>query len=340
MKQALLCLLTCCCGLATAHAEDTAATVRCLESEDAITVSIGGQQVLRYNKAVRKSPAGIDAVYRRSGHIHPVYTPAGKELSGDFPADHPHQHALFFPWTNATFEGRDLDFWNQKAETGRISHAKVLRVASGDKFGEFTVELLHEDLTAPDGARAVLRETRTVRVYNQAEPFLFDIRSEQRCASKSPLTVNKFHYGGMAIRGNDQWFSASARDAYAAWQKARKADATTPLPAIEVMRHGFLTSEGEGQYEGNHSRPRWVDMFGPLDGQTCGIAVLCHPQNFRAPQPVRLHPHKPYFCFAPMVLGDFQIEPGQSYVSRYRYVVHSGEPDAAAIDAEWKRFAK
>ena len=106
------------------------------------------------------------------------------------------------------------------------------------------------------------------------------------------------------------------------------------------MKHDFLTSEGKHQHEGNHSRPRWVDMFGPIDGETAGIAVLCHPQNFRAAQPVRLHPHKPYFCYAPMVLGDFQITPGKSYVSRYRYLIHNGEPNVKAIDAQWQRFAQ
>jgi hypothetical protein len=32
------------------------------------------------------------------------------------------------------------------------------------------------------------------------------------------------------------------------------------------------------------------------------------PQNVD-PQPVRLHPGKPYFCFAPTILGEFAIAP-------------------------------
>jgi hypothetical protein len=64
-----------------------------------------------------------------------------------------------------------------------------------------------------------------------------------------------------------------------------------------------------------------------------------HSQNFRAPQPVRLHPGKPYFCFAPMILGDFAIEPGKPYVSRYRYYLHTGEPDQAVNERIWNDYA-
>jgi len=343
MKPVLLLILLLGCCVQNAYPDNRTpqSNVRCLETDEAITVRVGNKTVLRYNKTVQKSPQGIDVVYRRSGYIHPVYTPDGKELTGDFPADHPHQHALFFPWTSATFEGRDIDFWNQKAETARVSHSKVVSIENGDRFGQFVVELLHEDLTAPGGPKPVLREIWTVRVYNTSnETFLFDIRSEQSCVSNSHLTLNKYHYGGMSIRGTDQWFNTSAAAAYKAWEKKRNADPAATPPSIEIMKHDFLTSEGKHQYAGNHSRPRWVDMFGPIDGKTAGIAVLCHPQNFRAAQPVRLHPHKPYFCFAPMVLGDFRITQEKSYVSRYRYLVHNGKPNAKAIDAQWQRFAQ
>ena len=62
--------------------------------------------------------------------------------------------------------------------------------------------------------------------------------------------------------------------------------------------------------------------------------MLDHPANFRSPQPVRLHPNKPYFCFAPMVPGAFEIAPGRPYVSRYRLVLHDGRPDPAAGRAQ------
>ena len=68
-------------------------------------------------------------------------------------------------------------------------------------------------------------------------------------------------------------------------------------------------------------------------------AVICSPKNFRAPQHVRIHPNKPYFCFAPMVEGPFQIAPGKKYVSRYRYLVTSKVANSNQINEQWRRYA-
>lgn len=321
--------------------DDSAKVVRCHESHDSILVTVDGKNVLKYNKATLESPDGIDPVYRRSGHIHPIYTPDGKELTGDFPADHPHQHALFSAWRIVEFEGREISFWDQLSQTGRVSHSKVISTSNGEDAGQFVVELLLEDITDPDRPKPVLIETRTVDIYNRGEDrFVFDVNIAQKCAGPSPVTVTKYHYGGLAIRGNDQWFSNDAQAAYKAFEEKVKTKSETPRPPLEVMKHDFLTSEGKHQYDGNHSRPRWVDLYGPIDGEPAGIAIMCHPNNFRAPQPVRLHPSKPYFCFSPMVESSFEITPAKPFTSRYRFVVHRGEPDSESIDAEWKRFAE
>ena len=67
---------------------------------------------------------------------------------------------------------------------------------------------------------------------------------------------------------------------------------------------------------------------------------MCHPGNFRAPQPVRLHPHKPYFCFAPMQLGDFEITLGRNFASRYRFYAHSGPVNAEESERLWQDYAE
>ena len=100
----------------------------------------------------------------------------------------------------------------------------------------------------------------------------------------------------------------------------------------------FLTSLGGTRETGNHSRADWVQMVGPVDGEPVGITVFSHPQNFRAPQPARLHPQLPYFCFAPMVLGDFQLLPGKPYRMRYRFTVHDGLPDRLAAESHWRDY--
>ena len=60
--------------------------------------------------------------------------------------------------------------------------------------------------------------------------------------------------------------------------------------------------------------------------------MLDHPGNFRAPQPLRIHPDEPYLSVAPPKAGKFAIEPGKPYVSRYRFVVADGAPDKALLE--------
>ncbi len=289
-----------------------------------ILLSVGNQPVLRYRSAVVPAPPGLSDVYRRSGYVHPLYNPAGQEITDDFPPDHPHQHAIFLPWVNTTFEGRAVNFWDQQGNTGRIEHGRTLARQSGPVFAQFRVQLRHLDLTAAGQPKPVLDETWMVQAYNLSRYFLVDLESRQTCSGPSPLTVNKHYYGGLAIRGNRQWFDPQAK--------------RTPRP--EQSGHsGFLTSQGRNRNNGNLTRPRWVDMFGRIDGKFSGVAIMGHPGNFRFPQHVRLHPTKPYFCFAPMVEKAFRIEPGQVYLSRYRYFVHLGQPDVAECERIWRDFA-
>ena len=293
------------------------------ETEAEITVRLSGAShpILGYVKKPTAAAADNESYYSRSGYIHPLSTPSGKVVTGDYAADHPHQHALFFAWTNCTFEGRDINFWDQKSGKARIRFVSAEQKQEGDGFREFVVTHRHEDLSAPDGKpRAVLDETWRVRVWRPVGDYhLIDIVSTQTCASKSPLTINKYHYGGMAIRGTGDWF-------------INEKGAEQP--------GDFFTSEGKTRADGNHSRPNWVDMHGPYpDGSHAGVAIFDHPDNFRFPQFVRLHPSKPYFVFTPQVEEGFEIKPGEPYVSRYRYIVHDGEPDPKLLDRLWNDYA-
>ena len=278
-----------------------------------LLVEVGGRPVLQYNHAVVRCPDQEQPYFDRSGFIHPVFSPSGQVVTDGMPPDHYHQHGIMFPWTNTTFEGRPVDFWNSKSQQGKVEHVKFTATAAGPVFASFTAVLAHVDLTAPGGPKTVLEETWRVRVYNRTDGFLFDLHSSQTCAGESPLQINEYHYGAMAIRGARAWFEPGCGD--------------------------FLTSEGKTRADGNHSRPRWCDIYGQEDGHTSGVTTLCHPDNFRFPQPVRLHPTKPYFCWSPMVLGPLAVEPGTPYVSQYRYYVHDDELDPQVAKHLWHDLA-
>jgi len=281
-----------------------------------LTVRAGDDVVLKYNIAAVPSPIEDKPYYARSGHIHPVYSPQGHIVTGDMCPDHRHQHAIWFAWTNTRFQGRKIDFWNSQAQQGRIEHAEVLKKQSNDGEARFQVRLRHLDVTDEE-PKEVLRETWDVRVRAVEDVYVIDLESRQHCASESPLLIKKYHYGAMGLRAPMAW---NAPDG------------------------DFLTSEGKTRASGNHTRPKWVDSYGPVESegenpQIAGITVMQHPLNFRYPQPARLHPKFSYFCFAPMVLGDFSIEPNEPYVSHFRYVVHDGPIDNELTERLWKDFA-
>lgn len=278
-----------------------------------LTVRIASKPVLTYNCAVVASPNPKEPYYARSGYIHPLVSPSGKVVTDDFNPDHAHQHGIMFAWRKTTCEGRTTNGWDQKAGLGKVEHVKVEGVGGGPVFGFFAVRLHHLDLTAPGGPKPILDEVWRVRVENHSDRFLVDLESTQNCASKSPVTVDEMHYGGLMIRGG------------VSWSKQRNFD--------------YLTSDGKTNKDGNHTRPRWADLSGPIEDGACGVLALDHPSNFRFPQPVRLHPTMPYFCFTPAVLGSFAIEAGKPYVSQYRFVVYDGRIVPKAAERLWTDYA-
>lgn len=295
-------------------AEDSTVTVD--HRPEAVTVRIGEAPVLQYNIGHVEPPADIDPRYGRNGHIHPAWTPSGAVVTEQFPADHAHQSGLYLAYVKTEFEGRTPDFWNLPGGTGRVVSKGVTRAAAGSVFGEFDTVHEHVDQSAP-GSKVALNETWTVRVWNvggtETGHWICDLTSRIECATDSPLRLPEYHYGGMALRGAQEW----------------KPDNVT-----------FVTSEGLDRKAGNHSRPWWCDIAGNVNGTKAGILVATHSGNLRAPEPLRIHPTMPYMVYTPSFLGDWEIVPGAQHVSRYRFVFHDGDLPPETADRLQREFAK
>ena len=100
-----------------------------------------------------------------------------------------------------------------------------------------------------------------------------------------------------------------------------------------------LTSEGRTRASGDGTRARWLRVSGTIGGRPAALVIYGHPGNFRAPQPLRLNPDDPFFCFAPSKLGDWSIAPGQPYVMRYRFAVYDEAPGVPEIERLWNDYA-
>ncbi len=291
--------------------------VQTSRERDRLKVTVNGKVAFYYQAQKSELPRpDIKPVYRRGGYIHPLLSPAGKLITDHYAPNHLHQHGMWFAWTKTEFEGRQPDFWNMGEGKGTVEFVALGANWSGPVFGGFQTQHRFVDLTGPE-PKTTLNETWEVQVFHVgqgAKPFfMFDLVSTQQCATASPLKLPQYHYGGLGFRGNWAWNGKE--------------------------NTFFLTSEGEtNRVKGNETRGRWCHIGGRVDGALAGVAILCHPGNFRAPQPMRLHPTEPFFCYAPSQLGDWEIAPGNAYVSRYRFIVADGPPDKAELERLWSDY--
>lgn len=295
----------------------------------AITPDRAVLPVFTYQMQPGPVPEGTAEGFAHGAHLHPVFSPSGRLLTGNHPSDHPHQRGLWFAWTHTEFAGGAPDFWNMGKDksgklTGEIRFDKLLKHWSGPVHGGFVST--HKWLDHTSGVeKQMLNETWEVIVTHTAglndsagkslpPQFLMDLVSTQTCAGAEPIKLPKYHYGGLGVRGNALW---------------------DPVEQVAM-----LTSNGDDRKKGDATKAKWVWLGGEVDGQTTGITVLIHPDNFRFPQPLRLNPKNPQICVAPSADGDWSIEPGKPYVSRYRLVFSDGKPDAQELERLWVDYAE
>lgn len=278
-----------------------------------LLVSVGGKKVFRYNVAEVQPPADVQPLFARSGYIHPLWSPAGRVVSNDFPANHNHHHGVWMPWSQTEFEGHPINFWEQVRLEGKVECVKASPI-SGSVFAGVSAEHLFSDLKSKEGKKPVLNETWEVRVYSIGTYSVVDFSSTQRCAGSSPLLFKGYRYGGFGFRGAGEWEGKDGCE--------------------------FLTSQGKTRKDGHETASFWCEMHGQVGGELAGVAFLCHPANFRAPQNMRIHDTEPFFNYTPCQDGDFELRPDHSLVSQYRLVVHDGKLGAAECERLWWDYAK
>ncbi len=289
-----------------------------VKGQDGVTMSIDGREVLNYRTDKKRKPRPeISDDILRAGYLHPVRSPSGAIVTGDYPSNHAHHHGVWTPFTKAVFQGRTTDFWNMHSKKGEEQLRAIGRTWAGEVHGGFDAELRMTDLSGPAPIDALI-DRWSVRAYavpGAPKPMhVFDLTTTQTCATNDPLELPQYHYGSFGFRGPEAW---DGKDG------AR-----------------FLTSEGiADRMKGEGTRARWCYLGGKTSAGLSGTAVLGFPDNFRFPMPLRLHPEMPYFSIVPQKLGAFAIEPGKPYVTRYRFVVTDGEPDAKLFDACWNSLA-
>jgi hypothetical protein len=307
--------------LTTGHAAKFAQVTATTDS-GALTIRSGKQSLLRYYFKTVYPPVGIDTNYKRSGFIHPLWTPHGQALTQIQPADHYHHYGIWNPWTHVLFEKDTVDFWNLKDRKGTVRFAGFAATTGGAVFAQF--ETLHEHVAfKKDGKEKVaLRELQTIKVYRPVDGdndyYIADITSQMNCASESPVLLLTYRYGGLGWR------------ATALWNKDNS----------EV-----LTSEGKNRAAADGSTARWCVVQGTLMDDYGGAVMLSYPANYNHPEPLRIWPENSnnrgdmFANFDPTKDKDWLLQPGKTYVLKYRLLVFNGKFDKAKAESAWQYFA-
>ena len=152
--------------------------------------------------------ADIKSVLQRGAYLHPISTPSGKIVTDDYPTNHLHHHGVWWSWTKTRFDEREPDFWNMGDAKGRVEFLSLGDTWSGPVHGGFQSQHRFVDLTAPSPV-TVLTESWEVIAYapspRAGSYWLFDLVSQQQCATASALQLPTYRYGGLGVRGNRAW---------------------------------------------------------------------------------------------------------------------------------------
>jgi hypothetical protein len=310
MKPQLLILSAFSAGLLSA------ADITTEKTGSVVRFAIEGKTICDYQMEPGEVPKGVSETFKHGAHLHPIYSPSGKLVTGDHQSDHPWQRGVWIGWTKTEFGDLHPDFWNMGKDGKIAAEVRFDKLVQLTKNGFISQHVFLDHCHTPD--EKVLNETWEVTVSQKTldgtVTNIIDLTSTQTCATDKPLKLPKYHYGGLGVRGSEQWNAV---------------DAVT-----------MLTSEGHDRKAGDNTKAKWVHLGGVVDGMPTGIAVLIHPSNFRFPQPLRLNPKNPQLCVAPSQDGDWAIEPGKPYVSKYRLLVFDGKPDAKWIEAQWQSYSQ
>ncbi|MEJ7777943.1 MAG: PmoA family protein [Daejeonella sp.] len=287
----------------------------------AITISSGGKNFLQYNYKTMYPPKGVDTAYKRSGFIHPLWSPHGQELTRINAPDHYHHFGLWNPWTHVSFEGDTVDFWNLKSRLGTVRFAGLVSVNKGPVYADFQTRHEHVVFKKDRTEKVAINELQTVRIYQPEENsdyYIADITIQLNCASESPVVLEEYRYGGLGWRATEKW---------------NKDNSET------------LTSGGLNRKAADGSKARWVIVQGSIDQDYAGAVMMSYPANYNHPEPLRIWPESMngrgdvYANFSPTKDKDWPLLPGKDYVLKYRFLVFNGKYSKEKAEAAWQSFA-
>jgi len=288
----------------------------------AVEFAVDGSPVTVYHPGdARPNPSPADD--RPKPYCWPIIGPGGETITRAFPMaqvagesnDHQHHRGLFFDHGDVN----GVDFWTESKETGRIVQRALVILTSGPAMGHLRTD---NDWIAP-GGNTVCEDVRDVRVYRVPTGRLFDF-DIAITAAEGQVKFGDTKEGTLGLRLAD---------------------------SITLTRgHGhILNSAGQKDRETWGKRADWVDYSGPVQGKIVGVTIFDDPRNLRHPTYWHVRDYG-LFAANPFGIHDFEgirdeepgaytLAKGQTLTLRYRFYLHDGPADAAALAALYDQYA-
>lgn len=286
-----------------------------------MTITNGSSNLLRYNYKTIYPPTGVDTVYKRSGFIHPLWSPRGQELTRINAPDHYHHWGLWNPWTEVLFEKDTVDFWNLARKQGTVRFANFISTASGNVFAGFKALHQHVVFKKGGGEKVAINEVQSVKIYQPAPNqnyYIADIIIQLNCATESPVLLLEYRYGGLGIRATKEWDKNNSE---------------------------VITSEGKNRKEADGSTARWCMVQGAVNNDYAGLILMSYPTNYNYPEPLRVWPEDMnkrgdvFLNFSPTKNMNWLLAPGNEYLLKYRLLVFNDKFSKEKAETAWQNFA-
>ncbi len=261
-------------------------------------------------------------------YFYPVFAQGGKRIVRRYGVekvdgethDHPHHRGIWF--THGEVNGED--FWSEEPKSAKTVNTGYEEVKSGPVCGYFRAKT---DWISHEGKK-IAEDTREVRVYNVANGRMMDFEVTMKPVG-GPLVFGDTKEGSFGIRVPDSMRVVAGKE-----KGAGHIESSTGIK--------------DGATWGK--KAAWVDYYGPVEGETLGMAIFDHPSNLRHPATWHVRDYG-LFAVNPFGLHDFNndkehpklgehtVPEGQSITFRYRVLFHKGGTAEANITDAWNAYS-
>jgi len=316
----------------------TGTTVRAADfsinvEDDGVSVFIDGELFTKY----------ITEGAGNKPYFWPVIGPTGKPMTRAWPMkdvegerqDHVHHRSMWFghqringidtwhepaTWTKR-FQNKPEELARRLENVGATLHRQVRKAEAG---GDRALLVTESDYVDSDGKRLLQDVRRFVfKLDPDSGARIVDVELKL-IGSEDTVTLDDAKDSGFSVR------------------------VAHTMSVDAGLGGAIVNSKGDRDRDAWGQRAKWCDFYGPVDGETLGIAILNHPSSFRYPTPWHARTYG-LFTANPFGLksvarleksGAVELKRGESISLKYRVIFHKGDASQAKIDKAFKAYAR